>query len=221
MSAWWPVRLRADIPSGVVILRPLRKTDRMNWLRMRAANHAWLQPWEATSPVPVPVKRPISYERYLKEMDQEARAGILLPFAIEYNGLLSGQITVSGIQYGSLWSGSIGYWISQHVAGRGVMPTAVALTTDYCFTHLGLHRIEINIRPENERSLRVVSKLGFRDEGVRRGYLHIQGQWADHRTFALTSEDVPGGVFNRYAATLSTRRNESEITPPPSPTVWV
>ncbi len=51
--------------------------------------------------------------------------------------------------------------------GRGVMPTAVALAADHCFTALGLHRIEVNIRPENAASLRVVEKLGFREEGTR------------------------------------------------------
>ena len=72
------------------------------------------------------------------------------------------------------------------------------MATDYCFVVLGLHRIEINIRPENAPSLRVVSKLGFRDEGVRERYLHIQGGWRDHRTFALTTEEVPEGLLARW-----------------------
>jgi len=147
--------------------------------------------------------------------------GLLLPFAIEFNGELAGQITLSGIQYGSLWSGSIGYWIAKNLAGRGVMPIAVAMITDYAFSRLGLHRVEINIRPENAPSLRVVSKLGFRDEGLRKGYLHIQGKWCDHRTFALLSDEVPEGLLNRYAATLSTRRSDSRLGASGSPNVGV
>ena len=58
--------------------------------------------------------------------------------------------------------------------------------------------MEINIRPENSASLRVVEKLGFRDEGVRKEYMHINGEWADHRTFALLSTEAPEGVLNRY-----------------------
>jgi len=84
------------------------------------------------------------------------------------------------------------------VAGRGVIPTAVALATDHCFDVLGLHRVEINIRSENGPSLRVVAKLGFRDEGVRERFLHIAGTWRDHRTFALTAEEVPGGLLARW-----------------------
>jgi ribosomal-protein-alanine N-acetyltransferase len=120
---------------------------------------------------------------------------------VDHEGALVGQLTVSGITYGSLCSASIGYWVSRHVAGRGITPTAVALAVDHCFGALGLHRVEINIRPENGPSLRVVQKLGFRDEGVRERYLHIQGVWRDHRTFALTAEEVPGGLLARWRAT--------------------
>jgi ribosomal-protein-alanine N-acetyltransferase len=60
---------------------------------------------------------------------------------------------------------------------------------DHAFGPMGLHRVEVNIRPDNAASLRVVAKLGMRDEGVRGRYLHINGDWRDHRTFALTTED--------------------------------
>jgi hypothetical protein len=65
-------------------------------------------------------------------------------------------------------SATLGYWVDSRRAGHGLAPTAVALATDFCFWDLGLHRMEINIRPENAPSLRVVEKLGFRDEGLRR-----------------------------------------------------
>ena len=95
---------------------------------------------------------------------------------------------------------TLGYWVDQDRAGRGIVPTAVALATDHCFKTLGLHRMEINIRPENAASLRVVEKLGFRDEGLRPRFLHINGEWADHRSFALTSEEVPEGILARWLA---------------------
>jgi ribosomal-protein-alanine N-acetyltransferase len=69
---------------------------------------------------------------------------------------------------------------------------------DHCFRSLGLHRVEINIRPENRPSRRVVEKLGFRYEGLRERYLHINGQWCDHLSFAVTAEEVPDGVLYRY-----------------------
>ena len=72
----------------------------------------------------------------------------------------------------------IGYWVDREVAGRGIIPTAVALACDHCWFGLGLHRVEINIRPENVASCRVVEKLGFRVEGLRPRYLHIDGRLA-------------------------------------------
>ena len=73
------------------------------------------------------------------------------------------------------------------MAGRGIMPTAVALVGDYAIGVLRLHRLEINLRPENGASRRVVDKLGFAYEGRRERYLHIDGDWRDHDCFVITS----------------------------------
>lgn len=193
MAPGWPVVL-AD---GDVLLRPLRRRDAREWLALRAANASWLAPWEASSPVEMSGPAP-TFGGFVRSLAGQAREGTSLPFAVDYDGRLAGQLTVSGITYGSLRSGTIGYWVGQHVAGHGVIPTAVALATDHCFGVLGLHRVEINIRSENGPSLRVVEKLGFRDEGVRERYLHIAGSWRDHRTFALTAEEVPSGLLARW-----------------------
>lgn len=70
-----------------------------------------------------------------------------------------GQVTLGSLGLGDLRSGYIGYWIAREAAGRGVMPRAVAMVTDHGLGTLGLHRIEINIRPENSASLRVAHKV--------------------------------------------------------------
>lgn len=195
----WPAVLRA----GEVTIRPLRRRDGAQWLALRARNAAWLAPWEATSPEPL-TGAPPSFAQFVRSLGAQAREGSALPFAIDYRGSLVGQITVATIARGSLQSASIGYWVSEHVAGRGIAPTAVALAVDHCFGPVGLHRVEINVRPENRASLRVVAKLGLRDEGVRERYLHIQGRWCDHRTFAVTAEEVPGGLLARWQASGTT-----------------
>ncbi|WP_159810868.1 GNAT family N-acetyltransferase [Cellulomonas citrea] len=193
MAVGWPAVLR----EGAVRLRPLRRRDQNRWLTLRADNADWLEPWDATSPVPVTGPRP-TFGQFVRTLSSQARSGQALPFAVDLDEELVGQLTVSSITYGSLRSASIGYWVSRHVAGLGITPTAVALATDHCFEVLGLHRIEVNIRPENGPSLRVVEKLGLRDEGLRERYLHIQGRWADHRTFAVTAEELPDGLLGRW-----------------------
>ncbi len=188
----WPV----ELTDGAIKLRPLGRRDGRTWNAVRANNAAWLAPWEATRPEGV--GRALTFAAMVRSFDREAKAGRMLPLAIELDGRLAGQVTVSAIVWGSLRSGQIGYWIDRTAAGRGVVPTAVAMMVDHCFFGLGMHRLEVNIRPENEASLRVVEKLGFRPEGIRRRYLHIDGEWRDHATFALTPEDVPGGLLTRW-----------------------
>ncbi|HLS14891.1 MAG TPA: GNAT family protein [Beutenbergiaceae bacterium] len=178
-----------------MVLRPMRRRDRDAWSKVRAANFSWLTPWEATAPnAPA---RPMTFGQYVHHQRRQARSDVAHAFVIEVAGELLGQVTIAGIARGSLQSAHVGYWISEHVAGRGLMPRAVALAIDYAFTELDLHRVEVNIRPENTASLRVVQKLGLREEGRRLRFLHIQGQWRDHRSFALTREEVDGSLLDR------------------------
>lgn len=171
-----------------MVLRPLRGKDRRQWEALRAENIEWLRPWEATSPEPMATGLP--FRQMVRHFDREAFEGRLQPFVIESEGRLVGQMHLFGIAWGSLRSASAGYWVSESVAGQGIGPFSLAAACDHAFLVLGLHRVEVNIRPENTASLRVVDKLGFREEGLRRHYLHIDGQWRDHRSFALTIEDL-------------------------------
>ena len=133
----------------------------------------------------------------VRTMQREARAGRQLPFAVEYDGRLVGQLTVNNITRGSAQFASIGYWIDEAYAGRGLMTRAVAMAVDHCFFNLRLHRVEVAIRPENKASLRVVEKLGIPEYGFAPRYLHIDGDWRDHRLFAITREECPTGLESR------------------------
>jgi ribosomal-protein-alanine N-acetyltransferase len=114
----------------------------------------------------------------------------MLPFVIVYGDRLVGQLNVSNIVRGALRSCSVGYWIDSAVAGRGITPTGLALVIDHCLTAARLHRVEVNIRPENLASIRVVEKLGLRREGYHERFLDIGGGWRDHLSFAITAEEV-------------------------------
>lgn len=189
----WPVEL-SEPPVG---LRPLRYRDGRIWAEIRQRNAEWLQPWEATAP-PESRAPGMSFRQMVRMHAAQARADEAVSWAITYDDRLCGQLGVSNIVWGSARMGTVGYWIDGAVAGRGIMPTALALAADYCFFTAGLHRLEVNIRPENHASLRVVEKLGFREEGIRMRLLHIDGEWRDHRSFALTVEDVPEGLMHRW-----------------------
>lgn len=196
----WPARLQY----GRVGLRPARLRDASTWSALRMRNEAWLSPWEPTSTESWASRHSAaSWPSALGSLRRLARAGVLLPFIVTYDERFVGQLTVNNVVRGALRSAQIGYWIDREHAGRGITTTAVALATDHCFGPVGLHRIEIDIRPENTASRRVVAKLGFREEGYLVRYLDIDGAWRDHITYALTVEDVPGGLLRRLHEPLS------------------
>lgn len=183
----------------LVELRQLKKSDARKLQALLVKDRAWLSPWEATTPG---IRYPVDARDLVRNLLYQQRKGTGLAFIIEVDGALAGQINVANILYGSVSSATVGYWIGQDFAGRGAMPIAVALTVDYLFDELGLHRVEIDIRPENEASLRVVEKLKLRKEGLKERFIHIDGQWRDHRVFAITSEERKGSMLGRLDNTL-------------------
>ncbi len=188
----WPAKLSA----GPVTLRPPRLRDGRAWGEVRLRNEMWLTKWEPTSAHGWAERNAMTaWPPLVSALRKAARAGTMLPFVITYAGKLVGQVNVSNIVHGVLRSCTVGYWVDQAVAGRGIVPTALALSIDHCFGEVGLHRVEVDIRPENTASLRVVEKLGLRREGYYERFLDIDGDWRDHIAFAVTIEDLHGATM--------------------------
>ncbi len=195
MALGWPARFK----QGSVGVRPLVRSDAARLNALRLANDSWLSPWDATIPAGAGLgfttqTSMIAFQR------RKAKQGLMMPFAVTWDGELVGQLTVNSITRGSALSASIGYWIAESHAGRGITTLAVAIVSDHLLTRAGLHRVEIAIRPENAASLRIVAKLGFEEVGIARRFLHINGGWRDHRIFQILAEDVPEGLMARALA---------------------
>lgn len=200
-----PVVLTGATPQGeAVTLRPLRRGDRREFLDLRSRNAAWLGRWDPSVPPGGAPRRDIGrdFAGYVRALAAEARSGRGVSLAVVVDGAIVGLVTASSIIEGALRSCAIGYWVGEEVAGRWIAPTAVAMLADHLMDAKGraLHRIQIEIVPENAPSLAVVRKLGLRDEGVKHAYLHIGGRWRDHRTFAVVAEEIaPGGLRERLS----------------------
>lgn len=183
----WPIQLHI----GELSLRPLRLRDKAQWESVRAENRDWLSPWEATVPhTPDNEGIPPTYRQMIKSLDHEAREGRSYSFGIFRGPTLIGQISMGGVMYGALRGAHIGYWIDRRYSSRGYTTDAVRALTDFGFNTLHLHRIEINIRPENQPSIRVAEKAGYRYESERRAFLHIDGQWRDHVTYVRINDSL-------------------------------
>lgn len=162
-------------------------------------DRAWLSPWEASTPG---IRYPLNVKKLVLAHLQQMRSGTAMAWVVLVDGEIAGQLNVANILHGSVSSASIGYWIGKDFAGQNAIPIAVALAIDYLFDQLGLHRVEIDIRPENAPSLRVVEKLGLRQEGLKERFIHIDGEWRDHLAFAITKEERSGSMLGRLANTL-------------------
>ncbi len=152
--------------------------------RLLAANRDYLAPWS-----------PLQNEALLTEAGQRevlardlARYGdgAMLPLAIlDSGGAVCGRINLNTIVRGAFQNATVGYWVSQDRAGRGLASAAVADVIKIAFGDLGLHRLDASTLLHNTPSQRVLARSGFRPFAVAEAYLKIAGRWQDHILFQL------------------------------------
>ena len=172
-----------------VELRLPEPEDADSFLDLVVRNRDHFRPYEP--------RRPPAYFTLGGQRDQiaaarrQAKLGERFEFGVWRNngGGLVGRISLGGISRGALQNAYLGYGIDIECAGRGYATQAVKLAVHVAFDDLGLHRVQAAVVPENTASARVLQKCGFREEGLARRYLFLDGQWKDHRMFALTPED--------------------------------
>jgi len=183
------------VRGGAIRVRPARMRDGAHWSRIRLAERDNLEPWEPTAELNWSERHNFSaWPPMFSGLRAEARRGRMLPYVIDLDGRFCGQLTIGNVTHGALRSAWIGYWVSAEVTGGGVATGALALALDHCFGPVGLHRVEATVRPENVASRRVLAKVGFREEGLLRRYLNVDGGWRDHLLVALTVEEIDGSV---------------------------
>jgi ribosomal-protein-alanine N-acetyltransferase len=105
------------------------------------------------------------------------------------SGIIVGQLSLNTIVRGAAFYCDLGYALAEDKQGLGLMSKAVAAATAYAFEDLGLHRVKAAYLPSNERSGRLLRRLGFVIEGYARDYLLIQGRWQDQILVGLINPD--------------------------------
>jgi ribosomal-protein-alanine N-acetyltransferase len=163
-----------------VSLRPLGPDDQDEYIARARASAELHHPWYSTPATPE------AFQAYLVRLSQPATEGFLV--CLRDGGAMAGMITIDSIIRGRFQSASVSYAAFAGVAGKGYMSEGLALVLRYAFCELRLHRLEANIQPANQASLRLVGRLGFRREGYAPAMLFIDGAWRDHERWAITRE---------------------------------
>ena len=133
-------------------------------------------------------------------MDITGTPGGIVPFVGEVGNEFAGQLTLGGIQHGTVASCWVGYWVASLMMGNSVATAALALGIDHAFERIGVHRITATYLPDNPASRQVLMNNGFREEGILRGYLHIAGSWRDHQQASLLADDYSISATARLRA---------------------
>jgi ribosomal-protein-alanine N-acetyltransferase len=118
--------------------------------------------------------------------DRAARF-VMQPLGSPVGGPVLGTCNYTNIVRGAFQACHLGYQVARAHQGRGLMAEALRAANAHMFDALRLHRIMANFRPENERSRRLLERLGFREEGLARDYLFIDGAWRDHVLTSLVN----------------------------------
>jgi [ribosomal protein S5]-alanine N-acetyltransferase len=176
-----------------VYLRYPRMSDYGQWASLRGESRAFLSPWEPQWARDELTKG--AFRRRLKRYAQEARGDTAYAFFVfrSQDDVLLGGCTLSNVRRGVTQCCALGYWIGERFSRQGYMFDAIRALVPFIFSTLGLHRIEAACLPSNDASKSLLTKLGFRQEGVARRYLQINGEWQDHLLFALLADEAPVG----------------------------
>lgn len=170
-------------------LRPPLLSDYPAWAALRAASRAHLVPFEPQWS-PDELSRSsfrLRLRRYQSDLKDDL--GYALFIIREHDAELLGGVTLSNVRRGVTQAAALGYWVGAPYAHQGYMRAALSVLLPYAFDVLRLHRIEAACLPHNQASIRVLEHSGFRQEGLARRYLRINGVWQDHLLYALIEED--------------------------------
>jgi ribosomal-protein-alanine N-acetyltransferase len=165
-------------------------SDYSAWAELREQSRDFLVPWEPAWTSSELTRS--SFRRRLKFYARDLREDLGYAFFLFDNqdDTLLGGLTLSNVRRGVTQACTLGYWIGAPFAGKGNMSAGVTAIIPFVFDTLRLHRLEAACLPNNEASLRLLERTGFKREGLARRFLKINGSWQDHITFALVEDDV-------------------------------
>ena len=151
------------------------------------ANRRFLAPFDPVRPADFFTAA--GQRRSLEALERDRAADAGERFLIEADGEPAGVISASRVTRGAFQNAGLGYWVAEHLNGRGVATEAVRLVCRWGFDEARLHRLEAATLVDNVGSQTVLRRNRFTPIGRSARYLHIAGAWRDHILFARTVEE--------------------------------
>ncbi|MEM7211054.1 MAG: GNAT family protein [Pseudomonadota bacterium] len=187
-------RLAIEIETERLILRPPLNRDFEEWASLRRNSRSFLVPWEPSWSRDHLTSR--AFRNRVVWADRAIRQGEALPLLLvdRFGGALVGGITLSNIRRQPAQAGTLGYWIGEHFAKKGLMAEALIALRDHAFNTHDLSRLEAACLPENLASRKLLERCQFKYEGVAQAYLQINGRWRNHVLYACLRSDRRGRV---------------------------
>lgn len=170
-----------------VFLRWPVTDDAEELIALRRRSMRRLRPWDPKPAKGATAWGPDWVKRLLDARGSQTHCKLLL-CRLE-DRVIVGGVSLNEIVRGAFHNAFAGWWIGDPFEGNGYMSEGLGLLVEHGFLSLRLHRIEANIRPENERSKALALRVGFRLEGYSPRYLQIAGRWADHERYAIIVEE--------------------------------
>ena len=175
-----------------LILRPPRHNDFRNWVQLRTSSREFLAPWDPVWSLDHLTRKSFTNRVYWAQRAIKNGSGYPLFLIRKTDQALVGAVTLDNIRRGPSQVGTLGYWIGEPYARRGLMREAVDLVVSHAFIRLDLSRIEAACLPENQPSRGLLETCGFKYEGVAQSYLQIGGRWRTHVLYASIRHDRRG-----------------------------
>lgn len=180
-----------------LILRAPLATDYAAWAVLRVESREFLTPWEPVwnDDDLTRTSFRLRVKRAAREIASDEAYSVFIIDA--RSEALLGGLTLGLVRRGVAQACTLGYWMGQRHAGQGHMTEAVQGALRFAFSDLALHRVEAACLPNNAPSRRLLERVGFRQEGLARAYLRINGSWADHLLYGILSSDPLPAIEKR------------------------
>ena len=180
-----------------IYLRQPKRSDWEQWTKIRDVSREHLIPWEPVWSNETLTRQ--SFRERLRRFTDDAKSDTGYAFFLfrKEDDQLVGSITLSNVRRGVAQTGTLGYWMGLPYIRNGYMFEGICALLPALFDKYSLRRVEAACLPENLPSASLLEKAGFKQEGIAREYLCINGKWQDHLLFAILNSDVVGNANER------------------------